>query len=494
MLREAKAARWFIAAVVGLALVNTTSTIVLSWNLAYFVSELFIDHLAVSAVLFHLWWVLSFGLLRAGGFWLGEVLAARAALAAKAELRTKLLRKVVALGGKWLTNSGLSQAKLGLLATVGLDALDVYFAKYLPQLVFAVLATPVFLIVIWSQDFLSGLAVIVTLPLIPLFMIFIGWATSAVQRRQLDSMVRLANHFVELVRGLTTLRVFGRAEAQTERLAASSRAYRLRTMKLLRVSFLSGFALELIASLSVALIAVSIGLRLVDGSIALGTGLFILLLAPETFLPLRLVGANFHAASEGIAAAEAVFEVLESELAPSTTEEIKVDLFLTDIKPGTFNVITGRSGSGKSTLFAQWLQAQPELCAWQPQNVTLWAGTVNENVVGFSKLDLPSLQRALQAAAISETGFNGDTQVGDQGVQLSGGQRQRVALARALYRALTTVSVGYILLDEGTSALNPKITETVIKNLKSLADEGYAIAAISHQKQVIDAADEVHRV
>ncbi len=493
-MREAKAARWFIAAVVGLALVNTVATIVLSWHLAHFVSELFIDHRPVASVIFHLWWVLPFGVLRAAGFWLGEVLAARAALAAKSELRAKLLRKVAALGGRWLIDSGLSQTKLGLLATVGLDALDVYFAKYLPQLVFTALATPIFAIVIWSQDILSGVAVLVTLPLIPLFMIFIGWATSAVQKRQLVSMVRLGNHFVELVRGLTTLRVFGRAEAQIDRLAASSNAYRVRTMKLLRVSFLSGFALELIASLSVALIAVSIGLRLVDGTIALGTGLFVLLLAPETFLPLRMVGTNFHAASEGVAAAEAVFEVLEAPMPQSSVGGAVVSPLLASFKLGQFSVITGQSGAGKSTLFARWLDENPDICAWQPQSATLWQGTVEQNVVGFSAPDAHALKKALTLAIIDEPEFHGQTQAGDHGALLSGGQRQRVALARAIYRALTTESVRYLLLDEGTSSLNPSLTAEVIAGFRQLTDEGFAVVAISHQAQVIDAAEQVHRV
>ncbi|MEO0024654.1 MAG: thiol reductant exporter subunit CydD [Actinomycetota bacterium] len=493
-MREAKAARWFIAAVVGLALVNTASTILLSWHLAHFVSELFIDHLSVSAALPHLWWVLPFGALRAVCSWVGEVLATRAALAAKTELRAKLLQKVSALGGRWLTASGLSQTKLGILATVGLDALDVYFAKYLPQLVFTALATPIFTIVIWSQDVLSGVAVLVTLPLIPLFMIFIGFATSSVQKRQLNSMVRLGNHFIELVRGLTTLRVFGRAEAQIERLEASSNSYRVRTMKLLRVSFLSGFALELIASLSVALIAVSIGLRLVDGTISLGVGLFVLLLAPETFLPLRMVGTNFHAASEGVAAAEAVFEVLETSTPGVPVGAAETSPQLNSFEPGQVSVITGVSGAGKSTLFARWLDECPEQCAWQPQSATLWAGSVEQNVVGFSELDLVALNRALELAAICESDFHSQTQVGDHGNLLSGGQRQRVALARAIYRALTVDSVTHFLLDEGTSALNPALTDQVLSGLRKLTAEGYAVVAISHQAQVIKAAERVHHV
>lgn len=493
MLREAKAARWFILAMVSIGLVNTASTIVLSWHLAHFVSELFIDGLPANRVMVHLVWVLAAGLVRAGGLWLGELLAARAALAAKTELRAKLLRRVVDLGGAWLTQSGFSQTKLGLLATVGLDALDVYFAKYLPQLVFTVLATPIFAAVIWSQDALSGVAVLITLPLIPLFMIFIGFATSAVQKRQLDAMLRLGNHFVELVRGLTTLRVFGRAEAQVERLATSSNAYRVRTMKLLRVSFLSGFALELIASLSVALIAVSIGLRLVDGSIALGTGLFILLLAPETFLPLRMVGANFHAASEGMAAAEAVFEVLEVSVSDHGSALAAADL--AQVRIGKLTVVAGASGAGKSTLFAGWLAESPELCAWQPQSPTLWAGTVAENVAGFTELNRAALDQSLAIACVDELGFDSETQVGDHGALLSGGQRQRVALARAIYRALVVPSVVYLLLDEGTSALNPALAEKVFAGLRGLAQQrDIAIVAISHQKLVLDQADEVIHV
>jgi len=215
-----------------------------------------------------------------------------------------------------------------------------------------------------------------------------------------------------------------------------------------------------------------------------------------------MVGANFHASAEGVAAAEAVFEVLEAKpfaTAPQSTNAGLEALTLTSFESGKLTAISGQSGAGKSNAFARLLASGGEACAFAPQHPTLNAGTVWQNVVGFSALDEGALTRSLDIAAIGSilagADFSGETEVGDRGAALSGGQRQRVALARAIYRCLTVETVRYLLIDEGTSALNDQLTGLVIANLKALAVErGLAIAAISHQSQMHQAASEVVHV
>ena len=258
----------------------------------------------------------------------------------------------------------------------GLDALDAYFGRYLPQLVLTVIATPVIVLVMWSQDWISGLTVLLTLPLIPIFMVLIGLATRTVQKRQWQTLKRLAARFSDTVHGLSTLKVFGRqgrAAASIERVTDD---YRRETMRVLRVSFVSGFALEFLASISVAIIAVSIGFRLLDGSLTLAVGLFVLLLAPEAYLPLRQVGVQFHAAAEGVAATDDVFAVLDaardghaaptagrtppprraatSSCATSSSGTASDTLPPVSLvaRPGTVTLIEGPSGAGKSSVFA----------------------------------------------------------------------------------------------------------------------------------------------
>ncbi len=242
--------------------------------------------------------------------WLSDINAARGAAVVKSELRGRVLRAVTQLGPGWLGSRNATA--VGVTTGPGLDALDTYFAKYLPQLVLTAIAMPLIVVVIWSEDWISGLIVTATLPLIPVFMVLIGWATQTVQARQWDKLSRLSTAFLDVVGGLSTLTIYGRQHRQAARIRAVTDDYRSETMRVLRISFLSGFALELAASLSVALVAVSVGVRLIEGSLGLGVGLFVLLLAPEAFLPLRNVGAQFHAAADGVAASSEVFDILDA--------------------------------------------------------------------------------------------------------------------------------------------------------------------------------------
>lgn len=462
------------------------------------------------------------------------LIAANGAARVKSELRLSVLAAVRRLGPAWLARR--SDARIVTLLGRGMDALDDYFSKYLPQLILTVIVTPVIVGVILLQDVVSAVFIVVTLPLIPVFMVLIGWATQAVQRRQWSTLGDLSTGFVDMLGGLATLKIFGRAHRQVDRMRTITREYRVETMRVLRVSFLSGFVLELAASLSVALVAVSIGLRLVDGSMDLSVGLFVLLLAPEAFLPLRQVGANFHAAAEGVAAADDAFAILDddrlgrggdSEMrkhgepiepasGPLSLAGVSVDYgdgpvalpVSATFAPGTVTVLAGSSGAGKSSLLAAVSgfathsgvirigdrvvgshAAEREWLAWTGQRPSLVTGTVASNVaLGTWAIERSLVREALDLAGASDIAL--DTLVGVAGSGLSGGQAQRVAVARAIHRTLAR-GCAVLVLDEPSSALDHVTEGRLVSGLRAVAERGVAVVVVSHRTAVIEAADAV---
>jgi len=457
--------------VVAFALLGTFGSVTFAWQLSL---------LVVDPISANVWLGLAAAALKAltliGQEWFSAIAAAKV----KKQLRAKLLRSIGKDQG-WLDRQ--SSVELNLLLTTGLDSLDAYFAKFLPQVVYTALATPIFVFFIFIQDWLSAVIILITLPLIPLFMIFIGWATARVQSKQLSALTTLSQHFVDALRGLTTLRVFSRARAQLEIMRQNSEAHRTRTMKVLSITFLSGFALELIASLAVALVAVSIGLRLIDGTITLAIGLFVLILAPDAYLPLRLVGANFHASADGVAAIDKALTLLNQKSVDSLAIAMPISP-----KPNHFTVLIGPSGVGKSTSLKA---LRDQNCAWMPQRSVLFDDTVRGNIVGASKFDEQMLARAIELAALDDLDL--DLRVGSTFSTVSGGQKQRIALARTFYRALL-IDSQLILLDEPTAALDEVRAKQVLASIKALAAEGRSVVAVSHQRQLIDSADEVIEV
>ena len=481
---------------------------------------------------------------RAALVWLLEVAATRGAAQVKSQLRRRVLDRVAERGPDWLSDQ--ASARVSTLVTQGLDALDNYFARYLPQLLLAAISTPLLILIMAWQDLASGITVIVVLPLIPLFMVLIGQATQAVQRRQWDSLQSLSSGFLDLVGGLGTLKIYGRERRQFARVEAITEDYRSRTMKVLRVSFLSGFVLELAASLSVAVVAVSIGLRLVDGTLALGVGLFVLLLAPEVFLPVRQVGAQFHAAADGLAAAEEVFVLLEDADAPTVSPaavatgtalaahaaaaqsaggpadagavrfehvtvsrgtDVTVSDFSAVFRPGELAVVVGPSGAGKSTLVGA-LQGfvafdgrillngvdqapgmpRPWL-AWAGQRPGLFRGTIADNVaLGDASVDLACVARSLEHAGAGH--LDPATVLGVAGEGLSGGQAQRVAAARAIYRA-ETHDCSVLVLDEPSSALDEVAETNLVAGLRRIARDGRIVIVVSHRPALRAAADQI---
>ncbi|KFF60664.1 ABC transporter ATP-binding protein [Cryobacterium sp. MLB-32] len=531
LLRYATAARWFlfVGAVLGLA--QTLIVVAYAWLLSRVIT-LAIDGRSIDELSPSIAALAVIVGLRALVVWLLDAAATRGAAQVKTQLRTQVLARVAERGPEWV--SGRQGVRLATTVTSGLDALDNYFARYLPQLLLTVIATPILVAVMLANDLASGITVIIVLPLIPVFMVLIGRATQSVQQNQWDALQRLGSGFLDVVGGLGTLKIFGRERRQFVRLRTITEDYRQRTMKVLRVSFLSGFVLELAASLSVALIAVSVGLRLVDGSLVLSVGLFVLLLAPEAFLPIRQVGAQFHAAADGLAAAGDVFAILDDDASdgasipnavsmtdPGTAASALhlhsltvrrqgtpvIDGLDAEFRSGHISVINGVSGAGKSTLVGALLGFVPydgevrlgdwtitpgsprSWLAWSGQRPGLMSGTVAHNVaLGEAAVDSAALETSLDWAGLS--GLSTATRLGVNGAGLSGGQAQRLAAARAIYRALVH-GCAVVVFDEPSSALDAAAELDLLRGLRRLADQGRIVIVVSHRPVVVAAADRV---
>jgi ATP-binding cassette subfamily C protein CydD len=533
LLRYATASRRFLALSGALGVLRTAATIVFCWLL----SRVLVD--AIHGTPLHAAWgwigaLAGVGIARAAIVWLADVGSMRGAAIVKSQLRRRVVSSLPRLGPGWLAPR--NRVEIATTAGLGLEALDGYFSLFLPQVILTAVATPIVVAVMLLQDPTSGIAVAVTLPLIPVFMVLIGRATQSVQRKQWRNLTLLSSRFLDVVNGLATLKIFGREHRQRSRIAAITEQYRAETMRVLRISFLSGFALELIGSLSVALVAVSVGLRLVNGDLGLGVGLFVLLLAPEAFLPIRQVGANYHAAADGIAAAEDVFAILEAADAVTVAEtdpptgpdvpaaragirlsDVTVDYndepvvhsFSAEIASGSLTVLAGPSGSGKSTIIAALLGFVPytgsieigaddaarnrlDRIAWAGQGAGLLEGTIASNVsLGAAHPDRALVERALALAAATD--LRPDSPVSVIGSGLSGGQADRVAVARAIYRCLDS-GCPVLVLDEPSAALDARTELALLAGLRSLADGGRTVLVASHRPAVLAAADSVIRM
>ncbi|OQD53386.1 ABC transporter [Streptomyces phaeoluteigriseus] len=533
LLRYARATRRFLMAVVGLGTVGAVLVIAQAMLIAEVVVGAFEQGQPVAELRTPLLLLVAVALGRALIAWLTELSAHRAGAAVKSELRSRLLERAARLGPGWL--SGQRTGSLIALATRGVDALDDYFSRYLPQLGLAVVVPVAVLARIVTEDWVSAAIIVGTLPLIPVFMVLIGWATQSRMDRQWRLLSRLSGHFLDVVAGLPTLKVFGRAKAQAESIRRITGEYRQATMRTLRIAFISSFALELLATLSVALVAVTIGMRLVHGEMDLYTGLVILVLAPEAYLPLRQVGAQFHAAAEGLAAAEEIFEVLETPLPVSGTGAVPtggvafegvtvrypghsgdaVSNVSFTVAPGETVALVGPSGAGKSTLLNALLGFVPPAegrvsvggadladidleqwrsrIAWVPQHPHLYAGTIAENVrLACPDADDAAVRRALGDAGALEfvdaLPAGAGTVLGEDGAGLSAGQRQRLALARAFLADRPV-----LLLDEPTAALDGETEAEVVAAVRRLA-AGRTVLLVVHRPALLAVADRVVRL
>ena len=467
-----------------------------------------------------------------------EAVSTRAAAAAVRELRGRVVDASVTLGSRWRATKG---AETTTLLSTGLEDLRPYFVSFLPQLVLVCTVTPAALGVILLLDFWSALIALLVIPLIPIFMILIGRFTQAASEDKLASMKRLTAQLLALMSGLPTLRGLGREKAPRTHLHALGAANTKATMATLRVAFLSGGVLEFLTTLSVALVAVEVGMRLVFGNISLFHGLAVIMLAPEVFEPLRQVGAQFHASANGVTASKAAFDIIEEAEAvdsPGTDEcpdMARTDIVLDSlgvrargawapaptsgvIAPGIVTALCGPSGTGKSTIVLCLLAdmtpdagrvllrpsasssesgesvlsdidpaAWRRQISWVPQSPTLVPGTILDNM---GDLPLDDLNDAAAATGFDEVlasapdGWN--TVIGSGGVGLSVGQRQRLALTRAL-----AAHSQVVILDEPTAHLDAVSEETVVRAIDAMRDAGRTVIVIAHRAAMMEAADAV---
>jgi ATP-binding cassette, subfamily C, bacterial CydCD len=472
--------------------------------------------------------------------WLVDVLSARASAQVTATLRHRLLTAALGLGPYGLSRR--RSGEIALLATRGVAAIDPYLTRYLPALVVAAVLPPVTVLAIASQDLLSAGIVLATLPLVPVFAVLVGLATRDRADRQWRSLASLSGHFVDVMRGLPTLVAYRRAKAQAASIRAVTDRYRRATNETLKLAFASSAVLELVATLSVALVAVTVGLRLSGGSLDLGTALVVLLLAPEAYWPLRRVGAEFHAAAEGTATFEAADEMLRAAqdggetTGPETTTvaldamsgvEV-VDLAVAypghpdpvlehlsaSLPPRGVTAVVGPSGAGKSTLLSA-LMGHVPICggrilvggrevdpgatgwrsqvAWVPQRPWIATASVLENV-RLARPDATELDvwAALERVGLGEVvaGLPGGLheQLGEDGAGLSAGERARLALARAVVAARPLV-----LLDEPTAHLDA-LTESVIAETVTWLGERSCVVVVAHRESLVALADHVVEV
>ncbi|MGW1989928.1 thiol reductant ABC exporter subunit CydD [Embleya sp. NPDC001921] len=533
LLTHARATRGFLALTVVLGTAGAGLVLVQAGLLARVIVAAFEEGAAVADLWPELGLLAAVVAARSAISWLTEVIAHRTSAAVKSQLRSRLLAHVVRLGPAWLNNE--RSGELTTLATRGVDALDGYFARYLPQLVLSVTVPVAVLARVVFGDWISAVTIVITLPLIPLFMALIGMATQKYMDRQWSVLNRLAGHFLDVVAGLPTLKVFGRAKAQAASIRTITDDYRRATLKTLRIAFLSSFALELLATISVALVAVGVGLRLVDGDLSLETALVVLILAPEAYLPLRQVGAEYHASVEGVSAAERVFAVLEStpeapagtapvpdphsaELVltglsvrrPGRTDAAPADLDLT-VRPGETIALTGPSGCGKSTVLSALLgfvrptagritvggvdlaELDPDAwrarIAWVPQRPYLFAGTIGANVrlarPDAGDAEVHDALVAAGAADFVEASGGLEAPLGEDGAGLSAGQRQRLALARAFL-----ADRPILFLDEPTSNLDGAGEADIVDAVRRLA-VGRTVVLVAHRPALLPLADRV---
>ncbi len=479
LLQHAHATRGFLVASVAIGTMSALLLVAQAFLIAGVVADAFQGGAAVADLSGPISALVGIAVARAVLVWGSEAVGHRSAARATSQLRMQVVERAIRLGPAFLGGRGVGE--LTTLVTRGAGALDIYFARYLPQLVLAVLVPLIATAFIVTRDPLAAIIIALTVPIIPMFMVLIGRQTQSRVARQWSTLGVLSGHFLDVVEGLPTLKVFNRAKAQAAMIRSVGDQYRTSTMGVLRISFLSSLVLELLASLSVAIIAVSIGLRLVEGTMALSTGLAaVLILAPEVYLPLRLVGQHFHAAADGVGAAQRMFEVLEADAGPvgtahvdASTATLRVrDLRVAfddrvavadasfDIRPGRVTALVGPSGCGKSTILSVLLglvgpptatvEGLVELVddsgaavpladvdptswraqfGWVPQSPAMLAGSVAENVrfgrTGFGDEDVAG---ALQAAGLStlELPHGLSTPITEGGAGVSVGQARRI--------------------------------------------------------------------
>ena len=534
LVRRARPVRVLLGVDVGLGVATAMLVLVQATLLARIVARAFagapLDGVATDVALL----ALAFAA-RGALAWAFEVAGARAASAVLSELRIELVAR--RLRAQPAALDGVEGAEIAAAGVQGVDGLRAYFGRYLPQVLLACIVPLTVLGWVGSIDPTSALVMLATLPLVPVFMWLIGRYTEERTRERWRALRLLSTHFLDVVRGLPTLKLSNRSRAQTESIGQVSERYRRATMGTLRVAFLSGSVLELAATVGVALVAVTVGVRLVGGGLGLQAGLTVLVLAPELYLPLRQLGAHFHASSDGLAVTERILGLVEAPaeiessgmlLPPSPAVEtvrfegvsfvypsrpgLVLDEFELELFPGETVVLVGGSGAGKSTVASLLLRlAEPtagrlavgdvdllrlhteewrKQLAWVPQRPTIFRGTVADNI-RLARGDATDEDVRAAAALAGADAFvralpgGYETLVGDGGRPLSAGERRRLALARAFVR-----DAPLVILDEPTADLDPGSARLVAAAVGRLRD-GRTVLVIAHRPELALRADRV---
>ena len=546
LLRHARATRGYLGASVAIGLAQAAFTVLQAYALATVIVRAFLDQQALAALAVPLGVLAGAIAARAVLAWAAEVAAHRTSAAVKSELRRQVLHHVVRLGPRWMT--GQRSGELATLVTRGVDALDGYFSRYLPQLVLGALVPAAVVATLVATDWTSALVVVVTLPLIPAFMVAVGVATGRRVDRQWTSLQGLAHHFLDILSGLGTLKAFGRSRAQVAIIARLADQQRQASLATMRVAFLTSLVLELLAALSIATVAVLLAGRLAGGSLDLRAALLVLLLAPEAYGPLRQAAAHYHASAEGLGAAAGVFDVLEQPVPAQRAtdhadqtdratptrrpdrraadpralairlDEVTVhgadrsypllDRLSLELSPSQVTGLVAPSGAGKSTVLAVLLGfVQPdsgrvlvgdtdlaavdpetwrEEIGWLPQDPVLFSGTVADNIA----LRDPAADRNAVVAAARSAAVDVPLtmEVGERGLGLSAGQRRRVALARALLR-----DARLLLLDEPTEGVDPQTEAALLAHLPPVL-AGRTVVLVTHRPGLLRLCHHVVRL
>jgi ATP-binding cassette, subfamily C, bacterial CydD len=535
LLREVRSARVFLGVTVALGLLAAAATIVQLVALGKVVDGVFLEGADLVEVRGLLLLLLSASILRSALLWGREVAAQRGAVRVKSELREQLFAHVLRLGPSYTKEERTGE--LATTATEGVEKLDAYVGRYLPQAFLSVLVPLMIAGYILPRDPSSAVLLLVTAPVIPVLMVLVGGYAEEHTRRQWRALARVGASFLDAMQGLTTLKVFGRSADEGEKVAAASEEFRRRTMKVLRYAFLSGFVLEFMTAAAIGLVAVTLGVRVISGNMPFEVAFLVLLLTPEFYKPLRELGVHRHAGMEGSAAADRIFEILTTQVRvrqgsgalDPASDELSIELAgvgytypesegpaLQDISvvlpAGIRTALVGRSGAGKSTLVNLLMRfVDPDLGtirangleitdlpaeAWRenlalvPQRPHLFHGSVLENI----RLARPDSSREQIEKAAELAGADGfirrlpdgyATGIGERGARLSGGEAQRIAIARAFLK-----DAPVLLMDESTSGLDPESERMIRTALERLAD-GRTVLVIAHRLNTVYSADRI---
>jgi ATP-binding cassette subfamily C protein CydCD len=511
------------------------------------INQVFLGGKSLSKVMAPLGWMLAFIVLGSILSWLREGSAKAVAVRVKSNLRKQLLNHLEQLGPAY--TKGERTGELTTTVVNGVEALDAYFCEYLPQLALAALVPVTILLFVFPMDLLSGGILLVTGPLIPFFMYLVGKSAEKLTRRQYKTLSLLSAHFLDSLQGLTTLKRLGRSQEHGQSIANASEEFRKTTLRVLRVTFLSALVLELLATLSTAIIAVEVGLRLLYARMGFEQAFFLLVIAPEFYIPMRMLGLRFHAGMEGVSAANRIFNILDTPLPPKPVcspsvrqqgeelpsfSHLRLDSVsyqypdgdkpaLQDltfqIKAGQKVALVGKSGAGKSTLAHLLLgfmspqqgtirinniplsevplKTWRKYVSWVPQTPYLFHDTVQANLL-LAKPDAAQADiiRAAQSAQLHEfiesLPHEYQTVIGEEGLQLSKGQAQRLALARAFLK-----DAPLLLLDEPTSSLDPGLESRLKEALRKLthstgtAPQERTVITIAHRLNTVYEADKI---